>query len=110
MVKCKNCGQRIIKINYALGEQWMHQPVGASGIDGVHQYCQLTVAEPEEEKPPTIVHVIKENSLDLSDQALIKIMEEGCPECHMPWRWSMGVPFCPRCLKSPEPAVRKEVE
>jgi hypothetical protein len=50
---CRHCFQRIVKVNFALGESWMHQPSGASFNDGMYEYCHLRVAEPaddEEEK------------------------------------------------------------
>lgn len=48
MKRCKTCRQRIIKVNYAMGEIWMHQPEGADGLDGVYRYCHVTAAYPEE--------------------------------------------------------------
>lgn len=45
-VKCKNCGERIVLVNYLTGQSWTHQPAGASFQDGTHQYCHRTVAEP----------------------------------------------------------------
>lgn len=44
---CRHCGQRIVLINYALGPSWVHQPTGAAFQDGVHEYCQITRAEPK---------------------------------------------------------------
>lgn len=46
---CANCGERIVLVNYALGQEWTHQPAGASFQDGVHQYCHKTVAAPRGE-------------------------------------------------------------
>lgn len=43
---CKNCQERIVKVNFALGESWMHQREGASGTDGQYMHCRLSVAEP----------------------------------------------------------------
>lgn len=45
---CKNCGQRIVRINWALGPGWTHQPESSSFQDGIHDYCHLSVAEPVE--------------------------------------------------------------
>lgn len=47
-MKCKNCGKRIIKVNYAMGPEWTHQTEGASGMDGSHRECRTMIAEPEE--------------------------------------------------------------
>lgn len=44
---CKNCGKRIVEITYALGKEWTHQPEGASFSDGVHKFCEISIAEPE---------------------------------------------------------------
>ena len=49
-MKCRNCKKRIIKVNYALGEEWTHQTEGASGLDGVHRECRVMVAEPMSEQ------------------------------------------------------------
>jgi len=51
---CKHCGHRIVRINFALGPRWVHQPYGASFNNGTFVYCQQTVAEPMEEikQPP----------------------------------------------------------
>lgn len=43
---CRNCGKRIVFINWATGAGWTHQPKGASFQDGMHRYCRRTVAEP----------------------------------------------------------------
>lgn len=47
--RCKHCGMRIVKVNFALGETWVHQVEGASGWDGQYQYCKTQAAEPESE-------------------------------------------------------------
>lgn len=44
---CRHCGKRIIKVNTALGENWYHQPEGASNMDNVNMFCQVTIAEPQ---------------------------------------------------------------
>lgn len=44
---CKHCRERIVKVNFALGESWMHQREGASFNDGAYRFCRLTQAEPE---------------------------------------------------------------
>jgi len=43
---CKNCGARVVRVNFALGPKWVHQPVEASFADGQHEFCYTTVAEP----------------------------------------------------------------
>ena len=45
---CRHCGDRIVLMHYALGDQWTHQVEGAAFRDGVHEYCHRTVAEPAE--------------------------------------------------------------
>lgn len=50
-MKCENCGANIVWSPYA-GEQWTHQPPGASGTDGMHVFCYISTAEPEEEMQP----------------------------------------------------------
>jgi transcription elongation factor Elf1 len=42
---CKNCGQRVVFKNFALGQEWIHQPVGSSFMDDQYTYCRKTVAE-----------------------------------------------------------------
>lgn len=46
---CKYCGWRIVLVNFALGEQWMHQARGAAFQDDMHQSCRMTVATPRED-------------------------------------------------------------
>lgn len=46
---CKHCAKRIVKVNFALGEKWVHQPAGASFQNGMYTSCQLTVAEPRDD-------------------------------------------------------------
>lgn len=43
---CKNCQVRIVKVNFALGGQWMHQPEGALLPYEMYEFCKMTVAEP----------------------------------------------------------------
>lgn len=43
---CKTCHKRIVKVNFALGEKWMHQDAGAAFEDGQYMFCHLSVAEP----------------------------------------------------------------
>jgi len=45
---CKNCGVRITKVNFALGESWMHHPAGSAFKDGEYRFCKVTEAEPLE--------------------------------------------------------------
>lgn len=51
--ECKHCGQVIEKINYALGEEWMHVVVWASfptvGKGTLWRHCKRSVAEPKGE-------------------------------------------------------------
>jgi hypothetical protein len=47
--KCVHCGQRIVRVNYALGPGWVHQPEGAAFMDGTHTACHTTVATPPSE-------------------------------------------------------------
>jgi hypothetical protein len=44
---CRHCQVEIVKVNFSLGESWMHQREGASGHNGQYQFCRLTKAEPE---------------------------------------------------------------
>jgi hypothetical protein len=44
---CRNCWQRVVLVNYSTVPMWVHQPAGASNMDGVHRYCHMKVAEPE---------------------------------------------------------------
>lgn len=52
MTQCKNCGESIELVNYALGPKWMHNPPGytghktAGGAYNVFQHCRVAVAEP----------------------------------------------------------------
>lgn len=52
---CKNCGESIELVNYALGPQWMHNPPGytghktAGGAFNVFRHCRKSVAEPRRE-------------------------------------------------------------
>jgi len=55
MTVCKNCGTNIVKSPYR-DEEWTHQVPGASGTDGMHLFCYLNVAEPEDELPSRCVH------------------------------------------------------
>lgn len=49
--RCKHCKVIIRKVNFALGEKWMHVnpsssfPTQMNG--GMWEYCQTLVAEPE---------------------------------------------------------------
>lgn len=45
--RCRHCGYPIVWVNFAWMPKWMHQPPGAAFQDGQHEYCRLTVAEPE---------------------------------------------------------------
>lgn len=51
---CKNCGQRIVWVNYGWRPCWMHQAEGVSFRDGAYLYCKLSLAEPED-APPVVV-------------------------------------------------------
>ena len=44
---CRNCWQRVVLVNFAMGPSWVHQPAGAAFQDGQHTYCHMTVAVPE---------------------------------------------------------------
>lgn len=46
---CKHCRKRIVKINFASGEKWMHQPAGAAFQDDMREFCKITIAEPSGE-------------------------------------------------------------
>ena len=46
---CKNCGQRIILVNFTIGQMWMHQPEGYAFQDGMHEFCRITRAMPKTE-------------------------------------------------------------
>jgi hypothetical protein len=43
---CRHCGRRIVRVRYAMGEKWMHQPQGAAFQDNMHEWCHLTTAGP----------------------------------------------------------------
>lgn len=43
---CAHCGDRVVLVNFSMGERWMHQPAGASFQDGQYEFCKVTVAEP----------------------------------------------------------------
>lgn len=49
--RCKNCKHPIRKINYALGEKWMHVDHRSSFPtemnNGLWLFCRSAVAEPE---------------------------------------------------------------
>ena len=42
---CLHCGKRIVLVNFALGEKWVHQPAGAAFQDGQYEHCKITIAE-----------------------------------------------------------------
>lgn len=48
---CKNCGESITLVNYALGPEWMHNPPGntghkmGGGAYNVFRHCRKSVAE-----------------------------------------------------------------
>lgn len=44
---CRNCWQRVVLVNFAMGPAWVHQPAGSAFSDGQHTYCHMTVAVPE---------------------------------------------------------------
>lgn len=46
VAQCRHCGARIVRENFALGAQWMHQIQEASGMDRQHWFCHKTVAGP----------------------------------------------------------------
>lgn len=50
-MKCRHCGKRIVHVNYSLGARWVHQHPDESFLDGLHEYCHITHAEPEQEAP-----------------------------------------------------------
>jgi hypothetical protein len=43
---CRHCGERIVRVNFAMGPSWEHQPDGAAFMDQMTRYCRTTVAEP----------------------------------------------------------------
>lgn len=49
---CKNCGESITLVNYAMGPEWMHNPPGytshkmGGGAYNVFRHCRKSVAEP----------------------------------------------------------------
>lgn len=45
--RCKNCGGRIVLVNFALGPSWEHQPAEAAFMDQMTRFCRTTVAEPQ---------------------------------------------------------------
>lgn len=53
MTVCKNCGESIELVPYALGPKWMHNPPGytghkmGGGAYNVFQFCRRSVAEPQ---------------------------------------------------------------
>lgn len=47
--RCRNCSQRIVLVNFALGPCWVHQPPGSTFADNQHEFCHVTVAQPEHE-------------------------------------------------------------
>ena len=46
--KCIHCGQRITLVRYSTGDEWTHQPEGASFQDRTYAYCRRTRATPPE--------------------------------------------------------------
>lgn len=46
---CKTCHRRIVKVQFALGPRWRHQPQGSAFQDNMYEFCRVTVAEPVEE-------------------------------------------------------------
>lgn len=44
----------------------------------------------------------------MTDEEILKELNDGCLDCHVPWMWCQGKPFCPNCLNTPTPAVPKE--
>lgn len=49
-ILCIHCQIRIVQVNFALGQSWMHQPEGASGQDGQYRFCKLSEAEPSSQQ------------------------------------------------------------
>lgn len=53
---CKNCGESIELVNYALGPEWMHNPPGytghkmGGGTYNVFRHCRKSIAEPVEDE------------------------------------------------------------
>lgn len=43
---CVNCGRRIVRVHFALGDSWRHQPEDSAFQDNMTMYCQVTVATP----------------------------------------------------------------
>ena len=43
---CAYCRQRIVRVNYSMGPEWVHQPEGAAFADGQYTFCRITVATP----------------------------------------------------------------
>lgn len=44
--RCRNCGQRVVLVEYIGGVQWMHEPADVAGqVDAMHVHCKLSVAE-----------------------------------------------------------------
>ena len=46
----------------------------------------------------------------MTDEDIQREMDAGCTKCNLPWVWQFGVPHCPRCDATPEPAVPKYEE
>lgn len=50
-LKCRHCGQRIVRRNYLGQETYRHQPAGSSFQDGEHLFCHVTEAAPAPADP-----------------------------------------------------------
>jgi len=48
-LRCRHCGERIVRQDFLGRESYTHQKASASFMDGQHRYCHLSVAWPEEE-------------------------------------------------------------
>lgn len=50
---CKNCGEPVMKVNYAFGPEWAHFLVGSSfpteRRGNAWRWCRTTLAEVEED-------------------------------------------------------------
>lgn len=74
-VCCKHCGVHIKLVNGYSGNEWVHQPVGASFKDGEYRYCRNTAAEPPEKNPE--IDILVTNPSGLSRRAVRRGEDHG---------------------------------
>lgn len=43
---CTNCGVRIVKVRFALGDCWMHDPDGQGRSRDMNRFCHTMTATP----------------------------------------------------------------